>query len=122
MQGFTYQTAPMRVIFGAGTLSQLPNELVRLGISRALVLATPNQAPQASHIAAMLGDRAAGIFAEAAMHTPVDVTDRAMAQVRELDVDGVRLAVTHWLRAAENSLHVRPRCGRFPQRRSNYEV
>ena len=37
MQGFTYQTAPMRVIFGAGTLSQLPGELARLGISRALV-------------------------------------------------------------------------------------
>jgi maleylacetate reductase len=89
MQGFTYQTAPMRVIFGAGTLGQLPNELARLGISRALVLATPNQAPQASHIAAMLGGRAAGIFAEAAMHTPVDVTDRAMVQVRALDVDGV---------------------------------
>ena len=89
MQGFTYQTAPMRVIFGAGTLSQLPRELARLGISRALVLATANQAAQASHAAAMLGDRTASIFAEAAMHTPVDVTDRAMAQVRELDVDGV---------------------------------
>ena len=89
MQGFTYQAAPMRVIFGAGTLSQLPGELARLGILRALVLATSNQAPQASHIAAMLGDRAAGIFAEAAMHTPVDVTDRAMAQVRELKVDGI---------------------------------
>ncbi|SIO34929.1 maleylacetate reductase [Bradyrhizobium erythrophlei] len=89
MQGFTYQTAPMRVIFGAGTLSQLPGELARLGISRALVLATPNRAPQASHIAAMLGDRAAGVFAEAAMHTPVDVTDRAMARVRELKVDGI---------------------------------
>src|SRR5260221_2143154 len=89
MQGFTYQTAPMRVIFGAGTLSQLPNDLARLGISRALVLATPNQAVQASNVAAMLGSRAAGVFAEAAMHTPVDVTDRAMAHVRELEVDGV---------------------------------
>jgi alcohol dehydrogenase class IV len=89
MQGFTYQTAPMRVIFGAGTLNQLPNELARLGISRALVLATPNQASQASRTAAMLGDRAAGIFAEAAMHTPVGVTDRAMALVSDLKVDGV---------------------------------
>jgi alcohol dehydrogenase class IV len=89
MQGFTYQTAPMRVIFGAGTLSRLPDELARLGMSRALVLATPNQASQAAQVAAMLGDRAAGIFAEAAMHTPVDVTDRAMARVRELKADGV---------------------------------
>ena len=88
MQDFTYQTAPMRVIFGTGTLKQLPDELVRLGILRALVVVTPNQAPQAARIAAMLGDRAAGIFAGAAMHTPVDVTDRAMTQVRELKVDG----------------------------------
>jgi maleylacetate reductase len=89
MQDFTYQTAPMRVIFGTGTLKQLPDELVRLGILRALVVVTPNQAPQAARIAAMLGDRAAGIFAGAAMHTPVDVTDRAMTQVRELKVDGI---------------------------------
>jgi len=88
-KGFTYQTAPMRVIFGAGTLNQLPTELSRLGISRALVLATPNQATQASSVAAMLGDLAAGIFAQAEMHTPVEVTERAMACVKELAVDGV---------------------------------
>jgi len=29
MQGFTYQAAPMRVIFGAGTLGQLASELAR---------------------------------------------------------------------------------------------
>lgn len=87
--GFTYQAAPIRVIFGSGTLGRLPDELARLGISRALVLATPNQAMQASSVAAMLGDRAAAIFAQAEMHTPVDVTERAMARVRGLAVDGV---------------------------------
>lgn len=89
MQSFTCQTAPMRVIFGAGTLRQLAGELGRLGISRALILATPNQATQASNVAAMLGDRAAGIFAQAEMHTPLGVTERAMALVRELAVDGL---------------------------------
>jgi len=89
MKNFTYQTAPMRVIFGAGTLGQLPSELARLGISRALILATPNQVQQASHVAAMLGERAAGVFAQAEMHTPVAVTDRAMAYAKEMKVDGV---------------------------------
>jgi alcohol dehydrogenase class IV len=89
MQNFIYQAAPMRVIFGRGTLNQLAGELARLGVSRALILATPNQERLASQIAAMLDERAAGIFAEAAMHTPVDVTDRAMARARELKVDGV---------------------------------
>jgi alcohol dehydrogenase class IV len=37
----------------------------------------------------MLGDGAAGVFAQAEMHTPVAVTDRAMAYARELKVDGV---------------------------------
>ena len=89
MQNFTYQTAPMRVIFGAGTLGQLPSELARLGISRALILATPNQVQQASHVAAMLGERAAGVFAQAEMHTPVAVTERALAYVKEMKVDGI---------------------------------
>ena len=34
MENFTYQSAPMRVLFGSGTLGQLPAELKRLGISR----------------------------------------------------------------------------------------
>jgi maleylacetate reductase len=89
MQSFTYQAAPMRVIFGRGTLDQLASELTRLDVSRALVLATPNQAEQASSIAAMLGARAAGVFAQAEMHTPVGVTDRAMVYAKDLAVDGV---------------------------------
>jgi alcohol dehydrogenase class IV len=89
MQNFTYQAAPMRVIFGAGTLSQLMSEVARLGISRALLLATPNQVQQASMVAELLGDRAAGSFTQAEMHTPVSVTDRAMAYATELKVDGV---------------------------------
>ncbi len=43
MQDFVYQSAPMRVVFGTGTLRQLPDELSRLGVARALVLATPRQ-------------------------------------------------------------------------------
>lgn len=89
MQGFTYQAAPIRVLFGAGTLGQLPSELANLGISRAVVLTTRSRRQRASDIASMLGHRCAGIFAEATMHTPVDVTDRAMARVRELNADGV---------------------------------
>ncbi len=37
----------------------------------------------------MLGNRGAGIFAQAEMHTPVDVTDRAMACAKELEINGV---------------------------------
>ena len=42
MQDFIYQSAPMRVVFGAGTLRQLPEEVTRLGVSKVLLLATPS--------------------------------------------------------------------------------
>jgi maleylacetate reductase len=89
MQDFVYHSAPMRVVFGAGTLRQLPEELTRLGVSRALVLATPRQTAQVADISELIGGRAAGVFTGAVMHTPVDVTEQAMAKVRELNADCV---------------------------------
>jgi maleylacetate reductase len=89
MEGFVYTASPARVIFGSGTLAELPAEVERLGLRRALVLATPQQAGDAEGLAARLGARSAGIFAGAAMHTPVDVTLRAMAEVAEREVDGI---------------------------------
>jgi maleylacetate reductase len=87
MQDFVYQTAPMRVVFGAGKLRQLPEELTRLGVSRALLLATPRQNAEVADISGLIGGRLAGVFTGAVMHTPVDVTDRAMAKIREVDAD-----------------------------------
>jgi len=89
MDAFVYQSAPVRVVFGAGTIARLPEELDRLSISRALVLATPAQEKQGRDILALLGGRAAGLFAGAEMHTPIEVTERAMKQVRALEADGV---------------------------------
>jgi alcohol dehydrogenase class IV len=88
MREFTWTGLPSRVVFGEGTLAQLPAELDKLGLRRVLVLATPQQAASAQALADSLGGRAAGIFAEAAMHTPVEITERAMAQVRALGADG----------------------------------
>ncbi|MEH2545876.1 maleylacetate reductase [Bradyrhizobium sp. AZCC 2262] len=87
MQDFIYQSAPMRVVFGAGTLRQLPDELSRLGVVNALVLATPRQKDLAAGIRAMIGERFAGVFTGAVMHTPVEVTERAMETVREVRAD-----------------------------------
>jgi alcohol dehydrogenase class IV len=89
MQNFIYQNAPMRVVFGAGTLRQLPDELSHLGIARALVLATPRQKDLIADISQMIGERFAGVFTGAVMHTPVEVTDRAMEMVREVRADGL---------------------------------
>lgn len=87
MQPFVYHGLPSRVVFGQGTLSQLVEEVEQLGCRRALVLATPQQQEQARAVLDQLGDRGAGLYAEAAMHTPVEVTERAMRVVEELGVD-----------------------------------
>jgi maleylacetate reductase len=89
LETFVHQGLPTRVIFGAGTLARLGDEVERLGLSRVLVLSTPQQADSANAVAAGLGDLAAGIFTGATMHTPVTVTESALAVVRELGADGV---------------------------------
>ncbi len=88
-QPFTYQLSPMRVVFGVGTIANLPDELDRLGIRRALLLATRRQQAELGDVAALTGGRAAGLFDGAVVHTPVAVTERAMDVVRDLKPDGV---------------------------------
>lgn len=86
---FVYNANPARIVFGAGTSATLGKELEAAGKSRALVLSTPFQREAADKLATGLGGLAAGVFAEAAMHTPVDVTERAMAAFAAADADCV---------------------------------
>jgi maleylacetate reductase len=89
MNGFTYQPLPARVLFGFGTFGRLPDEIDRLGLERVLLLVTPRQAAEAGRIAAALGPRCVGQFARAVMHTPEDVTERALDVVRAKGVGGL---------------------------------
>src|SRR3954468_2785206 len=89
VERFTYQALPARVVFGSGTLAELATELDRLGIGRALVLTTPGQRDKGAAIAASVAPRAAGVLATATMHTPVDVTEAALARLREFGADGL---------------------------------
>jgi alcohol dehydrogenase class IV len=87
MKAFTYVGAPSRVVFGFGVLDRVPDEIKALGCRRALVLSTPQQAGDAKGLSERLGPLSAGIFSEATMHTPVDVTERAMQAVRDSGAD-----------------------------------
>jgi len=84
---FNYEVAPGRVIFGAGRLSELPEELDRLGIRRALLIVTADQAALADRAAALVGDRACAIYAGAVMHTPLGVTEAALLLLRSASCD-----------------------------------
>jgi maleylacetate reductase len=88
-ESFTYAANPARVVFGAGARARLPQELDRLNVRRALVLCTPEQRAGAQDIAALLGDRCAGIFDRAVMHVPVEVARSAQAEALRLEADGI---------------------------------
>ena len=87
MQSFVYQALASRVVFGAGSLRQLGQEIDLLGAKRALVLSTPEQASSARRVAELLGARAAGIFPKAAMHVPIETAREARDEARRLGAD-----------------------------------
>lgn len=85
---FVYNANPSRVVFGSGSVEQLRDEVDRLGLSRVLVLSTPQQEDLARSLASRLGDKTADIFAGATMHTPVAVTEQAMQIASDVAADG----------------------------------
>lgn len=89
MDNFICTTNPARIVFGQGSFSQVGAEVARLGRKRALVLATPFQRADAEHLAASLGVAAAGVFSGAVMHTPVSVTEEALAIFEKIEADCV---------------------------------
>ncbi len=87
MKSFVYQNLPSRVVFGAGSLAQLPSEMDALGAVRALVLCTPEQRASAERVVALLGARAAGIFDRAVMHVPIETAREAREVALHLGAD-----------------------------------
>jgi maleylacetate reductase len=89
MRDFIFTTHPARVIFGAGALARLGEEVTALGAARALVLCTPEQRAQAEHAAQLLGERSAGVFDRAAMHVPIEVARAARSHARAVGADAM---------------------------------
>ena len=84
---FTATTAAVRVRFGLGLRHKVGEEMETLGVTRALILTTPHQADTGAEFAERLGHRAVGVFARAAMHTPVAISEEATAQALKLGAD-----------------------------------
>ena len=87
-RAFQYQALPMRVRFGVGSIADLPAEVADLGLTRVLVLCSPNHQSTGQLVADALGDRAAAVLPEARMHVPVEVAHRARSLATELHADG----------------------------------
>lgn len=87
MESFVYNALPVRLVFGSGTLIRVGEELAALGCARALVLSTPEQENAAHDLARMLGASCAGVFTHAAMHTPTEITARALEHLNAVQAD-----------------------------------
>ncbi|MBV8849806.1 MAG: maleylacetate reductase [Methylobacteriaceae bacterium] len=86
MQSFVSRLRTPDVIFGSGSNQRLVEELARLGAGRALVLTTDRGAAQLRK-AVGAPSAIADIFTGARMHTPYEVTERAMVRVSEMNAD-----------------------------------
>jgi alcohol dehydrogenase class IV len=87
LRPFVHEALPSRVVFGAGSLQNLPEEIDKLGAARALVLCTPEQRAIGADIVVMLGTRSAGVFDGAAMHVPAEVAAAARDKAQRLNAD-----------------------------------
>jgi alcohol dehydrogenase class IV len=77
MKSFTHVSFPARVVFGAGSVARLPQEVEKLGARRALVLSTPGRSADVKRLAATLGERYAGLYDKAVRHVPLEVAEDA---------------------------------------------
>lgn len=87
MQPFTFAGISTRVVFGAGTLTKVPEELDRLGAQRPFLLSTAQQVDAANALKDRIGAQVSGIYAGAVMHTPTDVTEHALEAFRASGAD-----------------------------------
>jgi maleylacetate reductase len=85
---FSYHALPMRVTFGPGRSQQLAGEVDALGLTRVLVLSTPEQHDLAARIAGVLGARSAGVYSKARMHVPIETAHAARQVAYDLGADG----------------------------------
>jgi maleylacetate reductase len=84
---FTYNALPSRVLFGVNKLDRLSEELSRLGAGRALVVCTAQRRAEGEAIVSRLGREAAGLFAGAQMHVPIEVAREARTYARRIGAD-----------------------------------
>ncbi len=87
---FTHDAPTQRVVFGAGAITRVGDECARLGISRALVIATPGSGARlGARVADLLGVRSAGVHAQAVIHVPRAVAEAGLAAAKAARADGL---------------------------------
>lgn len=89
VRDFVHEAPAGRVLFGAGSRARLADELARLGVTRALVVAGRHDPAMVEEVTAPVADRVVGRFADVAMHVPVAVARAASELAAEVGADGL---------------------------------
>ncbi|MDL2079863.1 maleylacetate reductase [Streptomyces sp. GXMU-J15] len=85
---FTHDSPPVRTVLRPGAALTAPaEEAGRLGLRRLLVLCGARGAEAVRPVAEALGPLCAGVHAEARMHVPTEVADRAVEAARAAGAD-----------------------------------
>ena len=80
-----------RVVFGAGCVARVGEEVARLGVSRALVVTgrTLGASPLLARVTAALGDRCVEVFTGARQHVPAAAVDDLVRALDRAGADGL---------------------------------
>jgi len=92
MEPFEYNVNASRVIFGSGSVNQLPLEITKVNCSAPLILLTPRQSTQSDKFKTILASgsiQLAGVFPNATMHTPTHITEQAVQTLKDTSADCV---------------------------------
>src|SRR5437588_4461409 len=86
LTSFVHDIPGQRVVFAPGAVARVGDEAGRLGLSRALVIATPGSGARlGGRLVEILGARAAGLHAQAVLHVPKPVAEAGVAAARGAD-------------------------------------
>jgi maleylacetate reductase len=86
---FTYEALPGRVVFGVGSVADVPAEAARLAIERMFVIADAQAKAIADDVVAALGPGVAARWDEVAQHVPVELAERARSAAADVGTDGL---------------------------------
>lgn len=89
MKNFTFTAHSARIIFGEGSRSRLAEEVRLAGLTRAVVLTTPNQEDLGRETAELLGASCVALHNGAVMHVPMESVEAAGEVIQNAKADCV---------------------------------
>ncbi len=87
LSSFTYQSEPIRIVFGAGALAALRAEVERHKMSRVMVLCSKPRASFARAVTAAIAERIVGVCDASVPDMPRAAFEMILADIKRFDAD-----------------------------------